>query len=220
MKILERKFDKKRIKKGFKNVLWIYDLWGKFTETKAARKVRDLAGIKNGDAVLDVACGTGEMLKEMVKQNSAGKNIGIDLSPDMIGKARKKLNRLKQGNFEVRTGNAMDLDFADNTFDVLINCYMVDLMPEDTFDKVAAEFYRVLKPGGVVVISTFSFGTKKIHRFWYWVAKYFPALLTDCRPVLFGRYLKKAGFTIEHKIQVSQNTFPSEVIKARVPAVI
>jgi len=57
---------------------------------------------------------------------------------------------------------------------------MVDLMPSETFDKLAEEFYRVTKPDGRVVISTFSFGKKKINRFWVWVAKKFPDNLTGC----------------------------------------
>jgi ubiquinone/menaquinone biosynthesis C-methylase UbiE len=108
----------------------------------------------------------------------------------------------------------LNKDFIDNSFDLLINNYMVDLMPVETFDKIASEFYRVLKPDGKLVMSTFSFGTKSIHRFWYWVAKKFPGLLTGCRPVSFKDYLIKAGFQIEHEMEISQNTFPSQIIRA------
>ena len=83
-------------------------------------------------------------------------------------------------------------------------------MSEETFDQMAAEFYRVLKPDGIVVISTFSFGKKKINRILYWIAKYFPDLLTGCRPVSFKENLIQAGFTIMEEIEISQNTFPSK----------
>lgn len=92
---------------------------------------------------------------------------------------------------------------------------MVDLLPQDTFNKIASEFYRVIKPNGIIVLSSFSFGTKKMHRFWYWIAKKFPTLLTGCRPVSFKKYLINAGFIIEQDVELSQNTFPSEIIKAR-----
>jgi len=215
MEVLSRSFDETRTKKEFKKVLWIYDFWASFTERKAVKKVIKLADVKNGNTILDVACGTGVMLKNIVKQNPEGKNIGIDISPDMIAKARKKLAKQNQNNLMLEEGNALNLNFKDNSFDILINNYMVDLMPIESFNKIASEFYRVLKPKGIIVMSTFSFGTKKIHRFWYWIAKQFPNLLTGCRPVRFEDYLVKAGFEIEKNIEISQNTFPSKIIKAR-----
>jgi ubiquinone/menaquinone biosynthesis C-methylase UbiE len=106
-------------------------------------------------------------------------------------------------------------DFNDNTFDILINDFMVDLMPQEYFDKIAREFHRVLKPQGTLIVATFSFGKKKINQFWLWIAKHFPGLLTGCRPVSFKGNVIQAGFTIEADLEISQNTFPSEIIKAR-----
>lgn len=219
MKLLERNLNESETIKEFRQVLWIYDFWGFLTESKAAKIVLKLADIKNGTNILDVACGTGEMLKKILKLNPNGKNIGIDLSPDMLNKANKKLNKLSNKSFELQEGNALSLNFPDNSFDVLINNYMVDLLPVEYFDKIAAEFYRVLKPNGIIVISTFSFGTKKVHKFWYWIAKRFPKLLTGCRPIRFKQNLMNAGFEIENDIEVSQNTFPSQLIKARKTAI-
>ncbi len=107
------------------------------------------------------------------------------------------------------------MGLENNFFDLVINNFMIDLMPEETFDKIAQEFYRVLKPGGIVVISIFSFGKKRVNKFWLWVADNFPELLTGCRPVSFTTHLIKAGFKIENEIELSQNTFPSLVIKAQ-----
>lgn len=214
MKTLERQINEAKTKKEFKQVVWFYDIWGRFTESKAEKVVVELAGIKDGSSILDVACGTGEMLKKIVKLNPGGANIGIDLSPDMLAKAKKKLEKADYGNFELKEGNALQLNFPDNTFDLLVNSYMVDLLPVQYFNTVASEFFRVLKPNGSIVISTFSFGTKKIHRFWFFVSKHFPKLLTGCRPVRFRENLINAGFRIENEIEISQNTFPSQIIKA------
>jgi len=166
MKVLKRHLNEAKTQKEFKQVLWIYDFWGRLTERKGAKKVLELASVNNGIKILDVACGTGEMLKKLIRQNPNGKNVGIDLSPDMIKKANEKLKKTGS-NFELHEGNALHLNFSDNTFDLLINNYMVDLLPEEYFDKIASEFHRVLQPGGEVVISTFSFGTKGIHKFWF-----------------------------------------------------
>jgi len=213
MEILERKLDTIKTLRNYKNVVWIYDVWGWVTESKTAKKVIDLAEIKGGEKILEVACGTGVVFDQIVRRNSEGINIGIDISPDMLKKARRRLKN-NPGNYELKEGDIMNLDFNDNTFDIVINNFMVDLMPVETFDKIAREFYRVLKPHGTIVISTFSFGKKKINSIWFWIAKHFPILLTGCRPVSFASYLIKSGLTIKEDLQISQNTFPSEVIKA------
>ena len=215
MEVLDRKFDITNVKKDFKKVAWFYDVWGRITESKAIEKVIEYAGIKGGEKVLEIACGTGVVLEKLIKSNRQGSTIGIDLSPSMLDKARKRLKNIVNADYELKEGNVLYLEFQNNTFDIVINNFMVDLMPEDTFEMIAAEFFRILKPGGIVVVSTFSFGTKKSNRFWFRIAKNFPDLLTGCRPVSFIKYLTRAGFVIREDIEVSQNTFPSEVIKAQ-----
>jgi ubiquinone/menaquinone biosynthesis C-methylase UbiE len=215
MKVLNRKLDRTKTKKDFKKVSWFYDSWSWLTERKAAKKVIEFAGINDNQTILEVACGTGTVFDQIVKRNPNGKNIGIDLSPEMLEKARKKLQKNNRTNYELKEGDALHLNFEDNYFDCVINNFMVDLMPENTFDAIALEFYRVLKPNGIVVTSTFAFGEKRINRFWYWLAKKAPGLLTGCRPVSFEKNLLSAGFSIENKIAISQNTFPSEIIKSR-----
>ena len=213
-KILVRKLNKVQTQKSYQKVVWFYNFWSWLTESKAAKEVLRLANIKDGQKILEVACGTGVVFEQIVNKNPNGINTGMDLSPAMLEKARKRLQNVK-GNFELKEGDVLNLQIENNTYDILINNFMVDLMPEETFDKIAEEFYRVLKPNGIVVMSTFSFGKKRINRFWLWVAKHFPGVLTGCRPVSYKEYLIKAGFTIEEDLEVSQNTFPSEVIKVR-----
>jgi len=158
MEVLNRKLDKKNTISSYKKVVWFYDFWSWLTESKAAKYVIELADINNGQTILEVACGTGVVFEKIVNRNPDGKNIGIDLSPHMLEKAKQRLKTNKSVNFELKEGDALQLDFADKTFDTLINNFMVDLMPADTFDKIAAEFYRVTKPNGKIIISTFSFG--------------------------------------------------------------
>lgn len=215
MKILDRKLDFEETQKSYKKVVWFYDFWSRLTESKAVKYVIEFADIKNNKTILEVACGTGVVFEKVVKLNPNGKNIGIDISPDMLKKAKKRLTKYKNANYQLKEGNALKLEFEDNSFDILINNFMVDLMPSDTFDKISNEFFRVIKPDGTIVISIFSFGQKKINRIWYWIAKKFPDLLTGCRPVSFEKNLIKVGFSIEKELEISQNTFPSKIIKAR-----
>lgn len=215
MDVLDRKLNQASTREDFRKVVGIYDLWSRLTESRAAGLVLDFADPKGEESVLEVACGTGVVFEQLVRRNPEGRNVGIDLSPDMLAKAAKRLQKLSEVSYELMEGDALELPFRDETFDLVVNNFMVDLLPVSTFDRVASEFYRVLKPGGRLVMSTFSFGTRRINHFWFWVAKHFPDLLTGCRPVQFHSYLVRAGFLIEQTIEISQNTFPSQVIKAR-----
>jgi ubiquinone/menaquinone biosynthesis C-methylase UbiE len=215
MEILKREFNKEKTKNNYKKIVWFYDFWSWLTESKAAKTVLKLADLKDYQKVLEIACGTGIVFEKIIKQNSNGQNIGIDLSPDMLKKAKRRLQKSGYTNYELKEGDALNLEFPDNSFDILINNFMIDLMPEELFDEIASEFYRVLKYNGIAVISIFSYGKRKTHKFWLWVTNKFPELLTGCRPVRFKEHLIKSGFTIVKEIELSQNTFPSEVLKVK-----
>lgn len=215
MKILDRNYNEIKTEQDFNKVSGIYNLWSKLTESKAVNAALKMAEITDGAEVLEIACGTGIAFEKIVKSNPTGFNIGIDISPKMLNKARKRMSNAGLENYELKEGSVLDVKFEDNSYDVLINNFMIDLMPADTFDKIAYQFYRVLKPNGTAVVTTFSFGTKTVHRFWFWLSKNFPGLLTGCRPVTFKENLINSGFEIEKDIDISQNTFPSKVIKAR-----
>lgn len=215
MKTLDRKLDYSGTKRSYKKVVWFYHFWSRLTESKAAKFVIELANIKDGKTILEVACGTGIVFEQIVKRNPNGKNIGIDLSTEMLAKAERRLRKHNNVHYELRESNVLNLNFNENSFDLIINNFMIDLMPSEYFDRIANEFYKILKPGGYLIISTFSFGKKKVNKFWYWIAKKFPALLTGCRPVSFEDNLINSNFKIEKILEISQNTFPSVVIKAR-----
>lgn len=145
MKTLERILDKAKTRNSYQKVVWFYNFWSYLTESKAAKKVLDLAEIEDGKRILEIACGTGIVFEQIVQRNPNGENIGRDLSSDMLGKAKKRLNN-KTGNFKLREGDSLNLDIKENKFDILINNFMVDIMPEETFDVIAKEFHRFLKP--------------------------------------------------------------------------
>lgn len=217
--VLEREFSEKSVKDSYAVVAWFYDLWSRLTEAKAARRVLDRADIQDGESVLEVAVGTGLLFADVVRRNPHGRSEGVDLSPAMLERAAKRLSDQPADRYHLQTASAYDLPFPASTFDVLLNNYMLDLLPAADFASVLSEFRRVLKPGGRAVIAAFGFGDRPYHRFWLWLARHFPALLTDCRPIALHQSLISAGFESVQEEAVSQNTFPSTVYRAVVPTV-
>ncbi len=212
--MLSRSFDKNNIQELYSGIARIYDIWAKFTESKAEDLVLDWANITDGKKILEVATGTGILLEEAALRNKRGITVGIDISPSMLARARKRLRNNPAQRSYLNIGNAYELPFRDHTFDILINNYMLDLLPESDFLSILAEYRRILKPQGVLLISTMTYGDRWYHKTWKWIAQEFPTLMTNCRPVSIKSYLLDAGFKIEKSVFLSQNTFPSEVIKA------
>ena len=108
--------------------------------------IAKVAGLKDGDDVLDVGCGTGVFSRHALsKVGVSGSVRGIDLSESMLGVARSMAPGV-----EFQQGNAMDLPFQDAEFDVVISSFMLMFVPEP--EKAVSEMMRVLRPEGRLVV--------------------------------------------------------------------
>jgi ubiquinone/menaquinone biosynthesis C-methylase UbiE len=214
MTISAAKLDKPQVIDVYSKTAFIYDTWGMLTETKARQRALEFANIKNGEAVLEVAVGTGLTFFEIMKANPDGENFGIDLTPAMLEKAHRKAAKSGTTNYKLTTGDAYALQFPDRRFNLLMNNYMFDLLPEKDFPLVLGEFKRVLKPGGRLVLVNMTRAEHFRQRFWEGVYHLNPRWLGGCRGVLLQEYLKKAGFQNIKREFLSQLGFPSEIIAA------
>lgn len=115
-----------------------------------------IASLKMGEVVLDLGAGGGfDCFVAGPKVGPSGRVIGVDMTPDMITKARRNLSIYAQrtgfSNVEFRLGEIEHLPVADASIDVVISNCVLNLSPEK--DQVWREIARVLKPGGRVAVS-------------------------------------------------------------------
>ncbi len=176
-----------------------------------------MASLKKGEVVLDLGSGAGfDCFLAAEKVGVEGMVIGVDMTPEMIEKARENAQKGNYKNVQFRLGEIENLPVADSTIDIIISNCVINLSPDK--DRVFAEAFRVLKPGGRLMVSDIVL-TKGLPDF----IKNDMSAYTGCisGAIIKDDYLnmvKNAGFT-DVKI-VDETCFPLKYIKSDNTAVI
>ncbi|UCH02436.1 MAG: class I SAM-dependent methyltransferase [Candidatus Bathyarchaeota archaeon] len=198
-----------------------YDYLTRYERLSKAKGLA-VAEIRRGHIVLEVGFGTGQtLIASALKVGNEGQVYGIDLSPRMLEKTRKRVKKLAlTKRVDLQLGDARQLPYKENVFDVLFNSYMLDLIDTPELTTVLTEFERVLKPGGRLVLVNLSKGEN-----WYsnmklyeWIYSKCPSLLGGCRPVLTKAFLEELGFQkVKREIIFAGHIIPSEIVWGNKP---
>jgi ubiquinone/menaquinone biosynthesis C-methylase UbiE len=150
-----------------------------------------LSGARPGDQVLDVGCGTGYFTRVLAERVAPrGTALGVDPSREVIAYARR-LTRLPNCTFS--EGIAEALEEPDDSCDVVVSSLMVHHLPEELRPRAIGEMFRVVRPGGRVLIADFRPPTTRIGR--YLLAGHVVSPAMKDNPIhLLEPMVREAGF--------------------------
>jgi arsenite methyltransferase len=170
-----------------------------------------LASLREGETVLDLGSGAGfDCFLASKKVGEKGKVIGVDMTPEMIDKARENAQKGGYTNVEFRLGEIEYLPLADNTVDAAISNCVINLSPDK--EMVFKEIFRVLKPGGRMMISDIVLAEELPDSVKNSVRAYSGCIAGAILEEEYVELVKKAGFTT---VNIQEKTsYPVEVVAA------
>ena len=148
-----------RTRRVYDRMAAVYPVSTMLFHSRAHRCALEASGIADGMRVLEVATGSGEMFRRLVKANAGGSTIGVDLSPNMAARTQRAARRkFPQARTHCQAVDARHMPFRGEAFDAVFCCYMLELLSTEDIGRALREFRRVLAPGGILVLGTPDYG--------------------------------------------------------------
>jgi len=187
-------------KSFYNKIAKVYDLLAERSEQPMREAALKLLAAAPGERVLEIGFATGHCLVELARGvGAAGKVAGIDISESMVAEAQQLLDRKAVAErVQLNCGDAEHLPFASDSFDGIFTSFTLELFDTPALPDVLAEWRRVLKPGGRLVVVAISKAGKQglVLRAFEWTHRHFPNLM-DCRPIYVRRALEACGFRVD-----------------------
>jgi len=202
----------------------VYDGLSKFydyTLGLLGRKYSEMAlerlSVVEGETVLEIGFGTGHCLKWIAKLvGPVGKVYGIDISPEMIGKTKKRLEKEGLANrVGLCCGDAACLPFNESALDAVFMSFTLEVFDTPEIPRVLAQIRKALKPGGRLGIVAMSRenGQSVFLKVYEWIHKKCPKYFGS-RPIYTEQCLIDAGYQIKSKEKIKIFRLPAEIILA------
>ncbi len=194
----------------------IYPLSTMLFHSQAHRHALSLSGIRDGMKVLEVATGSGEMFRRLVRVNPSGRTLGVDLSPKMAARTQRDTRRkFPHSAAYCQAVDARCMPFRDNSFDAVVCCYLLELLPGEDIGKTVAEFHRVLRRNGQLTLILIGQNAPFFNQMY--------KVCTRVAPAFWGRQVERHlpelirshQFQITRDEKVKQIFYPSRVLIAR-----
>jgi len=168
-----------------------------------------IASLKEGDVVLDLGSGAGfDAFLAVKKVGKTGRVIGVDMTPEMLERARANAKKIGYGNVEFRLGEIEKLPVENSSVDVIISNCVINLSPDK--ETVFKEAHRVLKSGGRLMVSDLVLAKDLPQEIKDSVEAYVGCLAGAIKKDEYLRFIEQAGFQVIRII--SESSYPVDAM--------
>jgi ubiquinone/menaquinone biosynthesis C-methylase UbiE len=174
-----------------------------------------MSRVRNGMRVLEVATGSGEMFRRLVQANPNGETLGFDLSPKMAARTQRSVRRqFPRAATFCKAVDARYMPFRDDAFDLVICCYLLELLSADDIMLTLLEIRRVLRRGGGLTVILVGENSDTFNRLYEVFGKVAPALWGRQVSERVPDILQRLNFWITGDRTVHQIGYPSRLLTA------
>lgn len=200
----------------YDRVALVYPLSTLFFHARAHERALALSGLQNGMRVLEVATGSGEMFRRLVRANSSGTTVGLDLSPNMAARTQQRVRReFPTSQTICKAVDARYLPFREESFDSLFCCYLLELLSAEDIVRTLQEFRRVLRHRGTFTLIMIGQNTEVFNHLYKVCNKVAPAFWGRQVEQRVPDLMESLDFRILRDETVRQTGYPSRVLIAR-----
>jgi len=205
-----------RTRRAYDRMSRVYGLTSTVLHSRAHQHVVDHCGIQDGMRVLEVATGSGEMLRRIVRANRNGTTLGVDLAPRMAALAQRRTKRrYPDSATHCQAVDARNMPFRDGAFDAVICCYLLELLSAEDIVRTVDEFHRVLCSRGRLALVMIGEDTAMFNRMYKVLGKVAPAFWGRQVEHRVPELIASSDFRIVSELVVRQAFYPSRVLLAR-----
>jgi len=205
-----------RTRRVYDRLAPVYGIPTQLFHSRAHRRALEICQLADGMRVLEVATGSGEMFRRLVRTNRAGSTLGVDLSPNMAWRTQRRVQReFPSSKTQCHAVDARHMPFRDSAFDALFCCYMLELLSGEDIVRTIGEFHRVLRRGGQLVLVLIGQKTPAFNAIYRVAGKVAPAYWGRQVEERVPELVEASDFSIEGDALVRQTFYPSRVLVAR-----
>ncbi len=205
-----------RTRKVYDRMSAVYPVSTMLFHSRAHRAALSASGIRDGMNVLEVATGSGEMFRKLVRVNGNGSTVGVDLSPNMASRTQRHAQRkYPSARAHCQAVDARRMPFKDAAFDAVVCCYLLELLSPEDMVSTVHEFRRVLRKHGNLTLVLIGQQIPIFNACYRIAGRIAPAFWGRQVARNAPEIVKSAPFEIIQDMQLRQGYYPSRVLVAR-----
>jgi ubiquinone/menaquinone biosynthesis C-methylase UbiE len=205
-----------RTRRVYDRLAAVYPVSTMLFHSRAHRCALGASGLRDGMRVLEVATGSGEMFRRLIRANRGGTTVGVDLSPNMAARTQRTARHKFPGaRSHCQAVDARQMPFRGESFDAIFCCYLLELLSAGDILSTLGEFRRVLRDRGHLTLVLIGQNTASFNAIYKVLGKVAPAFWGRQVEQRVPELIESVRFEILKDEMVCQTFYPSRILVAR-----